>query len=80
MRTPICWPNWRNAGELQRNSSSDPFPRPFLWASWIAEQKARWSEAFVYFKHEERGVGPKFAQQMQVALSPPVKAACPTRR
>lgn len=41
------------------------------WASWIDDQTARWSEAFVYFKHEERGVGPKFAQQMQAALGPP---------
>ncbi len=41
------------------------------WATWIEEQKARWSEAFVYFKHEERAVGPKFAQQMQVALKQP---------
>ena len=45
------------------------------WASWIGEQKARWSEAFVYFKHEERAVGPKFAQQMQAALGPRAKSA-----
>jgi uncharacterized protein YecE (DUF72 family) len=29
------------------------------WAKWVDEQ--RWSEAFVYFKHEERAIGPKFA-------------------
>ncbi len=45
------------------------------WANWIGEQKARWSEAFVYFKHEERAVGPKFAQQMQTALGAPGRPA-----
>lgn len=40
------------------------------WAGWIGEQSARWSEAFIYFKHEERAVGPKFARQMQAALGP----------
>jgi uncharacterized protein YecE (DUF72 family) len=31
------------------------------WAARIREQK--WSEAFVYFKHEETGSGPKFAKK-----------------
>lgn len=39
------------------------------WADWIGEQKAGWSEAFVYFKHEETCVGPKFAQTMQKQLA-----------
>jgi len=34
------------------------------WMRWIDEQSCQWREAFVYFKHEERAVGPKFAQQM----------------
>ncbi len=34
------------------------------WARWIGEQEARWSEAFIYFKHEENAVGPKFAQTL----------------
>lgn len=34
------------------------------WAVSIGEHSA-WSDAFVYFKHEERAVGPKFADQMQ---------------
>jgi uncharacterized protein YecE (DUF72 family) len=35
------------------------------WTTSIMKQKSSWSEAFVYFKHEQRGVGPEFAQQMQ---------------
>ena len=34
------------------------------WADFVRSQ-AGWREAFVYFKHEETGVGPKFAQQFQ---------------
>jgi uncharacterized protein YecE (DUF72 family) len=40
------------------------------WAKWIAEQRSRWSEVFVYFKHEARGVGPKFASQILAQISP----------
>ncbi len=38
------------------------------WARWIDGQKSRWSEVFIYFKHEEQGVGPKFARAMQKLL------------
>ncbi|MEA3187980.1 MAG: hypothetical protein QOD99_1810 [Chthoniobacter sp.] len=38
------------------------------WAGWIREQENGWGEAFVYFKHEERGVGPKFAQRLIAAV------------
>ena len=34
------------------------------WAAWIREQESRWRDVFVYFKHEECGMGPKFAQQL----------------
>ena len=34
------------------------------WTEFVREQKERWSDAFVYFKHEEAGAGPKFAKQM----------------
>ena len=37
------------------------------WARTVREQ-AKWSEAFIYFKHEEKAVGPGFARQMQAAL------------
>jgi uncharacterized protein YecE (DUF72 family) len=38
------------------------------WAAFIGKEGTRWADAFVYFKHEEKAVGPKFAQQMQAAL------------
>ena len=34
------------------------------WAETINAQQSAWSEAFIYFKHEESGVGPKFAQEL----------------
>jgi uncharacterized protein YecE (DUF72 family) len=34
------------------------------WAKFVGEQKANWQDAFVYFKHEESGIGPKLATQM----------------
>jgi uncharacterized protein YecE (DUF72 family) len=34
------------------------------WAQFVSEQKSNWQDAFVYFKHEESGIGPKLAQQM----------------
>jgi uncharacterized protein YecE (DUF72 family) len=34
------------------------------WAKFIEEQKERWSHVFVYFKHEESGMGPQLAKQM----------------
>ena len=37
------------------------------WAEAIKAHQAKWSEAYIYFKHEESGIGPKLAQQM-VAL------------
>jgi uncharacterized protein YecE (DUF72 family) len=37
------------------------------WAELVRAQ-AQWSEVFVYFKHEERGVGPKFARTFSELL------------
>jgi len=34
------------------------------WAEFVREQKSHWRDAFVYFKHEESGIGPKLAKQM----------------
>ncbi|MEI9892739.1 MAG: DUF72 domain-containing protein [Chthoniobacter sp.] len=39
------------------------------WADHLGRQRSRWSEAFVYFKHEERAVGPAFAQELQAFVS-----------
>ncbi|MGI8891351.1 MAG: DUF72 domain-containing protein [Chthoniobacterales bacterium] len=40
------------------------------WTQVVKEQSARWSETFVYFKHEESGTGPKLATEMMEGLRP----------
>lgn len=34
------------------------------WTEFVRQQAAHWEEVFVYFKHEESGIGPKLAQEM----------------
>jgi uncharacterized protein YecE (DUF72 family) len=34
------------------------------WAETVRAQKDNWSDAFIYFKHEESGIGPKLATQL----------------
>jgi len=38
------------------------------WADVVKAQCERWSDVFVYFKHEEAGIGPKLAKQMMQLL------------
>ena len=38
------------------------------WADVVKAQRERWSDVFVYFKHEEAGIGPKLATQMRQVL------------
>jgi uncharacterized protein YecE (DUF72 family) len=38
------------------------------WAKFIRGQEGKWREVFVYFKHEESGIGPKLAAEMIKAL------------
>lgn len=38
------------------------------WAKFVAAQK-QWRSSFIYFKHEERAVGPKFAQEFAKHLN-----------
>jgi uncharacterized protein YecE (DUF72 family) len=38
------------------------------WAETIKAQKDGWADAFVYFKHEESGIGPKLATQLRELL------------
>ncbi len=40
------------------------------WGKQIEAHAAAWEDAFVYFKHEEIGVGPKFAGILQNLLPP----------
>jgi uncharacterized protein YecE (DUF72 family) len=39
------------------------------WADFVRGYKADWKDAFVYFKHEASGIGPKLAQQMMELLA-----------
>ena len=39
------------------------------WADFVREQDSNWKDAFVYFKHEESGIGPKLARQMTELLA-----------
>ena len=39
------------------------------WAEFVRGQNKNWSDAFVYFKHEEAGIGPKLARQMMEILA-----------
>jgi hypothetical protein len=34
------------------------------WADFVRDEKPNWNDAFIYFKHEESGIGPKLAKQM----------------
>jgi uncharacterized protein YecE (DUF72 family) len=38
------------------------------WAAFVREQKERWSDVYIYFKHEEAGIGPKLAKQLKEIL------------
>lgn len=39
------------------------------WADVIRQQSPTWSDAYVYFKHEESGIGPRLAAQLSGLLS-----------
>jgi uncharacterized protein YecE (DUF72 family) len=38
------------------------------WSKFVREQDKNWTDAFVYFKHEESGIGPKLATEMMKRL------------
>ena len=38
------------------------------WAKTVNELGQRWRDAFIFFKHEESGIGPKLAQQFAALL------------
>jgi uncharacterized protein YecE (DUF72 family) len=42
-------------------------------AAWLATMRrigAGWRDAFVFFKHEERGTGPALAKRFEALLTP----------
>jgi uncharacterized protein YecE (DUF72 family) len=38
-------------------------------ASWAKRIRGEWVQAYVYFKHEEEGKGPKFAMDFEAAVN-----------
>jgi uncharacterized protein YecE (DUF72 family) len=40
------------------------------WEEFLRSNEDKWSDAFVYFKHEERGEGPRLAAEMIRMLNP----------
>jgi uncharacterized protein YecE (DUF72 family) len=38
------------------------------WSEFVRQQSSVWQETFVYFKHEEAGIGPKLAREMMGLL------------
>jgi uncharacterized protein YecE (DUF72 family) len=38
------------------------------WADYVGSQTDRWNTVFVYFKHEESGIGPRLAKQFIQAI------------
>jgi uncharacterized protein YecE (DUF72 family) len=39
------------------------------WAGVVREHAARWRDTYVYFKHEESGIGPQFARRLTELLA-----------
>ncbi len=39
------------------------------WSEFVRQQASRWQEVFVYFKHEETGIGPRLAREMVESLA-----------
>ena len=57
-----------NFGYLRLRREDYDTPIIEQWVAFVKQQETKWSEVFVYFKHEEAGLGPKFAQQMMALL------------
>jgi uncharacterized protein YecE (DUF72 family) len=66
----LATPNLATAdfGYLRLRREDYQTPDITRWAEFIQAQQERWSHAFVYFKHEESGMGPQLAKQMQEDL------------
>src|SRR5438874_707348 len=48
------------------------------WAHRVWKEKDTWSDAFVYFKHEESGIGPKLAMQLRALLAGDLSGSDPS--
>ena len=45
------------------------------WSGKVAEAAGRLEDVFVYFKHEDKGLGAEFGRNMMEALGLPLRAA-----
>jgi len=55
-------------GYLRLRQEDYTKPDLIRWAKVVQAQQSNWSEVFIYFKHEDTGVGTHFAQQMKEIL------------
>jgi uncharacterized protein YecE (DUF72 family) len=39
------------------------------WSGVVQENGSGWSDAYIYFKHEEAGIGPKLAAEMKQIMA-----------
>ena len=39
------------------------------WSQTVRELGAKWKDTFIYFKHEESGIGPALARELQALLT-----------
>ncbi len=42
------------------------------WSEMLRSNASKWTDAFVYFKHEEQGIGPKLAAELIESLPQPI--------
>lgn len=67
LQTPqIATADWGYLRLRREDYQSDDVKR---WAEVIRAQHEKWSEVFIYFKHEEAGIGPKLATGMMRLLA-----------
>jgi uncharacterized protein YecE (DUF72 family) len=38
------------------------------WTEFVRGQTDKWKDVFIYFRHEEAGIGPKLAKEMEKLL------------
>ena len=66
LETPfVATADWGYLRLRREDYQSDDVNR---WADVVKAQRERWSDVFVYFKHEEAGIGPKLATKMMQLL------------
>jgi uncharacterized protein YecE (DUF72 family) len=66
LQTPtVSTANWGYLRLRREDYSKSDVER---WAHFVQEQSGKWTDAFIYFKHEEAGIGPKLAKQMMEML------------